>query len=107
MYQIVVWEKDIPPPREWVLENAKGASGICVMMADKVDDSLLDAGKYRYLLHTDMLLRVTPFAPAGPSLKVVSTFSVGYGKFHCSLTSLVDLMSIDHCHKQIISIWQQ
>ncbi|KAG7528526.1 hypothetical protein FFLO_06082 [Filobasidium floriforme] len=47
-----------PPPRSWVLENIKGAAGICVMMADKANQELLDA--------------------AGPSLKVVSTFSVGH-----------------------------
>ncbi|KAJ9094270.1 hypothetical protein QFC21_006096 [Naganishia friedmannii] len=60
-HEIVAWEKDSPPPRKWVLENVQGASGICVMMVDKVDESLLDA--------------------AGPSLKVVSTFSVGYDHF--------------------------
>lgn len=44
--QLVVWENSTPPPRSWVLENVKGASGICVMMADKVNNELLDAGKH-------------------------------------------------------------
>ncbi|KAI5449812.1 hypothetical protein NCC49_004024 [Naganishia albida] len=63
-HEIVAWNDASPPPRSWVLDNVKGAAGICVMMADKVDDELLDA--------------------AGPSLKVVSTFSVGYDHFDTS-----------------------
>ncbi|GHJ85872.1 hypothetical protein NliqN6_2274 [Naganishia liquefaciens] len=60
-YELVVWPETTPPPRSWVLDNVKDAAGICVMMADRVDDELLDA--------------------AGPNLKVVSTFSVGYDHF--------------------------
>ncbi|CAO1623378.1 unnamed protein product [Sympodiomycopsis kandeliae] len=44
--------------RKWLLENVKGASGVVVMLADKVDRELLDA--------------------AGESLKCISTMSVGY-----------------------------
>ncbi|KAJ9112887.1 hypothetical protein QFC19_000442 [Naganishia cerealis] len=60
-HEIVAWERDTPPSREWVLRNVNGASGVCVMMADAVNDELLEA--------------------AGPSLKIVSTFSVGYDHF--------------------------
>ena len=35
MKVVVYNESANPPPRSWVLENVKGASGICVMMADK------------------------------------------------------------------------
>lgn len=45
-------------PREWVLENVPGASALLVLLQTRVDDELLDR--------------------AGPSLKVVSTMSVGF-----------------------------
>ncbi|KAN0061299.1 hypothetical protein ACQY0O_006145 [Thecaphora frezii] len=51
-------EETGPAPREWILQNVKGAAGAVVMLSDKVDDEFLDA--------------------AGSSLKVVSTMSVGY-----------------------------
>lgn len=81
-FQIVVWKKDSPPPRQWVLENVHGAAGICVMMADKVDEELLTAGE----LLPVQFQRATSSngletTVAGPSLKVVSTFSVGYDHF--------------------------
>jgi lactate dehydrogenase-like 2-hydroxyacid dehydrogenase len=46
-----------PCPRSWLLENAKGASGILVMLTDKVDEELLEA--------------------AGSQLKAIASFSVG------------------------------
>jgi glyoxylate/hydroxypyruvate reductase len=72
-----VWTESTPPPRSWVLENVKEAKGICVMMADKVDDELLDAGKSGSSPREHFIETISL---AGPSLKVVSTFSVGYGK---------------------------
>ncbi|EPQ31461.1 uncharacterized protein PFL1_00796 [Pseudozyma flocculosa PF-1] len=47
-----------PAPRDWLLENLKGVAGAIIMLSEKVDDEFLDA--------------------AGPSLKVISTMSVGY-----------------------------
>ncbi|KAI0945010.1 hypothetical protein AcV7_001658 [Taiwanofungus camphoratus] len=44
--------------RQWLLENIPGATGVLVMLQDKVDAELLDT--------------------AGPNLRVVSTMSVGY-----------------------------
>ncbi|KAI0698043.1 hypothetical protein C8T65DRAFT_720005 [Cerioporus squamosus] len=55
---VVVWPHNSVCDRKWLLENAAGASGILVMLSEKVDSELFDA--------------------AGPSLRVVSTMSVGY-----------------------------
>ncbi|KAG2132694.1 uncharacterized protein EDB93DRAFT_1175914 [Suillus bovinus] len=55
---LVVWPQDSACERSWLMENISGATGVIVMLADKVDAELLDK--------------------AGPSLKVVSTMSVGY-----------------------------
>ena len=63
---VVHWEKDSPAPRQWLLDNAVGADALLVMLSDKVDKQLLDT--------------------AGPSLKAISTLSVGYD--HCDLAQL-------------------
>jgi len=55
---VVVWPEDAYCDRKWLLENVRGAAGLLVMLSDRVDAELLDA--------------------AGPSLKVLSTMSVGY-----------------------------
>ncbi|CAE6462962.1 unnamed protein product [Rhizoctonia solani] len=55
---IVLWEPDCKADRDWLLSNAVGAVGLVVTLSDKVDAQLLDS--------------------AGPSLKIVSTMSVGY-----------------------------
>lgn len=46
-----------PCDRSWLLEHAKGATGVLVMLSDKVDEELLQA--------------------AGAQLKVIASFSVG------------------------------
>ena len=53
-----VWQDELPPPREVLLEKVKGIEGLLSLLTDKVDDELLDA--------------------AGPQLKVVSNYAVGY-----------------------------
>ncbi|EUC41854.1 hypothetical protein COCMIDRAFT_8481 [Bipolaris oryzae ATCC 44560] len=55
--EIVQWQSEKPCDRSWLLENVKGATGILVMLTDKVDEELLDA--------------------AGPQLKAIASFSVG------------------------------
>ncbi|KAH7921567.1 hypothetical protein BV22DRAFT_1049529 [Leucogyrophana mollusca] len=55
---LVVWPEDRACDRAWLLENIQGAAGVIVMLTDKVNPELLDK--------------------AGPSLRVVSTMSVGY-----------------------------
>jgi len=53
-----VWPDELPPPREVLLQKVQGMDGLLSLLTDRVDDELLDA--------------------AGPSLKVVSNFAVGY-----------------------------
>lgn len=53
-----VWDSDEPIPRATLLEWVKGIDGLYCLLTERVDDELLDA--------------------AGPSLKVISTLSVGY-----------------------------
>ncbi|KAF8649040.1 hypothetical protein AX16_006059 [Volvariella volvacea WC 439] len=55
---VVLWPEDRVCEREWLLQNIPGASGVLLMLSEKVNSELLDA--------------------AGPSLRVVSTMSVGY-----------------------------
>ena len=53
-----VWEEDLPPPRDALLQAVEGCDGILTLLTDRVDDELLDR--------------------AGPQLKVVSNFAVGF-----------------------------
>ena len=53
-----VWDGVLPPPRDELLRRVSGVDGLLSLLTDRVDDELLDA--------------------AGPQLKVVSNFAVGY-----------------------------
>ena len=53
-----VWTEDMPPPRADLLSRVAGCDGILTLLTDRVDDELLDA--------------------AGPGLRVVSNFAVGF-----------------------------
>ena len=55
---VAVWEDELPPPRDELLRAVAGCEGILTLLTDRVDDALLDA--------------------AGPQLRVVSDFAVGY-----------------------------
>ncbi|EMD95591.1 hypothetical protein COCC4DRAFT_122770 [Bipolaris maydis ATCC 48331] len=55
--EIVQWQSEKPCDRSWLLQNVKGATGILVMLTDKVDEELLEA--------------------AGSQLKAIASFSVG------------------------------
>ncbi|KAI6158552.1 D-isomer specific 2-hydroxyacid dehydrogenase [Pisolithus thermaeus] len=55
---LVVWPHDRGCDRTWLLDNVPGSSGLVVMLTDKVDSEV--------------------FGRAGPSLRTVSTMSVGY-----------------------------
>ncbi|KAL0957946.1 hypothetical protein HGRIS_000127 [Hohenbuehelia grisea] len=63
---IVTWPHDRPCERAWMLENVPGATGIVVVFGEPVNQEVIDL--------------------AGPSLKVVSTMSVGYD--HIDLAAL-------------------
>jgi len=53
-----LWEDELPPPRDELLRRVAGKDGLLSLLTDTVDDELLDA--------------------AGPQLKVVSNFAVGF-----------------------------
>jgi glyoxylate reductase len=53
-----VWEGELPPPRADLLDAVRGCDGVLTLLTDKVDDEFLDA--------------------AGPQLKVVSNYAVGF-----------------------------
>ena len=53
-----VWEDELPPPRAELLAAVAGCDGVLTLLTDRVDDEFLDA--------------------AGPQLKVVSNYAVGY-----------------------------
>ena len=53
-----VWEDELPPPRAILLDAIRGCDGVLTLLTDRVDDEFLDA--------------------AGPQLKVVSNYAVGF-----------------------------
>ncbi|HLO35099.1 MAG TPA: hypothetical protein VK194_03420, partial [Candidatus Deferrimicrobium sp.] len=53
-----VWEDELPPPRAALLEAVRGCDGVLTLLTDRVDNAFLDA--------------------AGPQLKVVSNYAVGF-----------------------------
>jgi glyoxylate reductase len=53
-----IWPDELPPPREVLLEAIRGCDGVLTLLTDRVDDEFLDA--------------------AGPGLKVVSNYAVGF-----------------------------
>ncbi|ARM75697.1 2-hydroxyacid dehydrogenase [Acidianus manzaensis] len=54
---ITLWEKNIPPTKEWIIDNIKDKDGILVTLTEKVDKEIIDKAN---------------------KLKVISTYSVGY-----------------------------
>jgi lactate dehydrogenase-like 2-hydroxyacid dehydrogenase len=53
-----VWLDELPPPRDELLRAIEGCDGVLTLLTDRVDDEFLDR--------------------AGPGLKVVSNFAVGF-----------------------------
>ena len=56
--EVEVWEDELPPPAETLLEKVSGVEGLLCLLTDKVDGPLMDA--------------------AGPQLKVISQIAVGF-----------------------------
>src|SRR5688572_16551567 len=56
--EVDLWTEELPPPREELLRRVAGKDGLLSLLTDRVDDELLDA--------------------AGPGLKVVSNYAVGF-----------------------------
>jgi lactate dehydrogenase-like 2-hydroxyacid dehydrogenase len=53
-----LWPEPLPPPRDELLRRVRGIDGLLSLLTERVDDELLDA--------------------AGPQLRVVSNFAVGF-----------------------------
>jgi glyoxylate reductase len=53
-----VWPDELPPPRDELLRRVEGVDGLLSLLTDQIDDELLDR--------------------AGPRLKVVSNYAVGF-----------------------------
>ena len=53
-----VWEADLPPSREELLQRVRGVDGLLSLLTDKIDGAVMDA--------------------AGSQLKVISNFAVGF-----------------------------
>jgi glyoxylate reductase len=53
-----VWQDELPPPRDELLRRVAGVDGVLSLVSDVIDDELLDR--------------------AGPQLKVVSNYAVGF-----------------------------
>jgi glyoxylate reductase len=68
-----VWQDELPPPRDQLLRAVAGCAGVLTLLTDKVDDEFLDA--------------------AGPGLRVVSNFAVGF-----------DNIDVDACTRRGIPV---
>lgn len=55
---VEVWPEELPPPYEILLEKVRGIDGLLCLLTDRIDARLMDA--------------------AGPSLKVISQYAVGF-----------------------------
>jgi glyoxylate reductase len=53
-----IWEGELPPPREVLLDKVRGLDGLLSLLTDTVDAELMDT--------------------AGPQLKVIANYAVGY-----------------------------
>lgn len=53
-----VWQDELPPPREVLLEKVRGCDGLLALLTDTIDAQVMDV--------------------AGPQLKVISNYAVGY-----------------------------
>ena len=53
-----VWQEELPPPREVLLEKVRGINGLLSLLTDTIDADVMDA--------------------AGPQLQVIANYAVGY-----------------------------
>jgi len=59
-----LWEGELPPSRDELMQRVRGVDGLLCLLTDKVDGEVMDA--------------------AGEQLKVISNFAVGYDKIDVS-----------------------
>jgi glyoxylate reductase len=69
----VVWPEELPPPRDELLRSIEGCDGVLTLLTDRVDAEFLDR--------------------AGPQLKVVSNYAVGF-----------DNVDVDECTRRGIPV---
>ncbi|GAP06632.1 lactate dehydrogenase [Anaerolinea thermolimosa] len=62
--EIDLWEDELPPSYDVILEKVRGIEGLLCLLTDRIDDRVLDA--------------------AGSSLRVISQFAVGYDNIDIS-----------------------
>jgi glyoxylate reductase len=62
--QADVWQEELPPPRQVMLERVRGIDGLLSLLTDTIDAALMDA--------------------AGPGLKVISNYAVGFDNIDVS-----------------------
>jgi len=55
--QVNLWPNDVPPSKDEIIKNIKGMDALLCMLSDKIDAEVMDVA---------------------PSLKVITTYSVGY-----------------------------
>jgi lactate dehydrogenase-like 2-hydroxyacid dehydrogenase len=60
-----IWPDELPPPRDELLRRIAGCDGVLTLLTDRVDDAFLDA--------------------AGPQLRVVSNYAVGFDNIDVAL----------------------
>ncbi|KAH8110745.1 hypothetical protein DFH11DRAFT_1800585 [Phellopilus nigrolimitatus] len=80
-FNLVVCPEDTKDRQAWIKENVPGAEGLLCMLADKVSGDFCFCHD---ITKTNLLLQITQeiIETAGPTLKVVSTMSVGYEHVH-------------------------
>jgi glyoxylate reductase len=66
-----LWPDELPPPRDLLLERVRGIDGLLSLLTDRVDTETL--------------------AAAGPGLKVVSNFAVGYDNIDVAACTARDI----------------
>jgi glyoxylate reductase len=66
-----LWESDLPPSREELLQRVQGVDGLLCLLTDKIDGEVLDA--------------------AGAQLKVISNFAVGFDNIDVSAATVRNL----------------
>src|SRR5262245_61597655 len=68
-----IWQEEMPPPRDELLKKVAGVSGILSLVTDRIDVDVLEA--------------------AGPRLKVVSNYAVGF-----------DNIDVDACTRRSVAV---
>ena len=66
--EVDVWEGELPPPYETIIERGQGVQGLLTLLSDRIDGDLMDA--------------------IGPQLKVIAQYAVGFDNIdHAAATA--------------------